>query len=208
LCEEDVNTTVDRVIDWDCSMSETERTGDSTGVQESPSRDELFEMLSNRRRRFVLHYLCRRQEAPVDLSEVVTQVAAWENDTDPGDLCYDDRKSVHISLYQHHAPKMDEVGLVDYDQREGVLELGLPPEDVGSYLSTFGETGNAWELYFPALAGVVTLGAVVAVAVGTALFAWTTLGVVAFVTASMALLYDARFRDRFPAGSPPEVGSE
>lgn len=95
----------------------------------APTRDDLFEALDNRRRRYTLHYLQRHEgEEPVDVSEISTQVAAWELDAAPEQIGYSDRKNVHTALYQFHAPKLDSLGLIDYDERCGTAELTEPGE--------------------------------------------------------------------------------
>lgn len=194
-------------------MSTTVLTRTSTEAEQSLSRDDLFEVLSNRRRRYVLHYLCRREGEAVELSDLVTQVAAWEHGTDPGQLSYDDRKSVHISLYQHHVPKMDETGIVDYDQRGGVVELRVDPVEIAGFLRTFERTGIRWERYFPALsvvvAPVVLLGAADAIPGPVPGIAWAALGVAALVASSLAFLYDVRERSSIESDAPPpETGAE
>lgn len=90
----------------------------------SPSRDALLEAVSNRRRRYTLHYLQQLdEEGPVDLSEISRQVAAWERGVDLEAIGYDDRKNVHTSLYQFHAPKLADLGLITYDKRSCSVEL-------------------------------------------------------------------------------------
>jgi hypothetical protein len=90
----------------------------------SLTRDDLFEALDNRRRRYTIHYLQECDgDGPADLSDVSTQVAAWELDEDPDQIGYSDRKNVHTALYQFHAPKLDTLGLVEYNKRRGTIEL-------------------------------------------------------------------------------------
>lgn len=143
----------------------------------------------------------------MELSDLVTQVAAWENGTDPDQLSYDDRKSVHISLYQHHVPKMDEAGVVDYDQRGGVVELRVDPGEVAGFLRTFEHTGIQWDLYFPALSAVVA--PVVLLAAADAIpgpvpgLAWAALAAVAVAASSLAFLYDSRYRSSIRSDVPP-----
>lgn len=159
------------------------------------SRDDLFEILSNRRRRQVIQFLEQQADGRADLSDVVDRVAARENETGVEGLSYDDRKSVHISLYQHHAPKMDEAGVIDYDERTGEMRLTEAAGNLTGYLDPPEEPIVRWELYFPVLSA---LGGVL-VAVG-----WLTpvpgLAVAAavvavFLVSSLLFLYDRRFRN-------------
>lgn len=46
-----------------------------------------------------------------------------ENDTTVKRLSSDQRKRVYIGLYQCHLPKMDKLGVVEYDKNRGRIEL-------------------------------------------------------------------------------------
>ncbi|MWG33548.1 DUF7344 domain-containing protein [Halomarina oriensis] len=87
---------------------------------ESVDRDDAYHLLSNARRRAVMRYLLDVEET-TELGTLAEHVAAIENDCDPDALSSDDRKRVYISLYQGHMPKLDQHGLVDYDQARGVV---------------------------------------------------------------------------------------
>ena len=128
--------------------SAAERTGDGGGGggRAGPARDggdseasaadgdrvcanELLELLGNRRRRLLWRHL-RAEEAPAALSDASRRIAAWENDVEPADVEYDQRKSVYTSLRQFHCPKMADAGLVEFDDRDGTVRLtsDLPDE--------------------------------------------------------------------------------
>ncbi|WP_423996598.1 DUF7344 domain-containing protein [Halorubrum trapanicum] len=91
--------------------------------------DDLLELLSNRRRRYLWRAL-RRDGPDLELSEASRRIAAWENDIDPADVEYDQRKSVYNSLHQFHCPKMADAGLVEFDKRGSTVRLAseLPSE--------------------------------------------------------------------------------
>jgi len=57
-------------------------------TDERLSKDVIFELLKNRRRREVLAYLLDADET-VTLGELAEQIAAWENDTDINALSSD-----------------------------------------------------------------------------------------------------------------------
>lgn len=86
--------------------------------------DELLEVLSNRRRRYLWRFL-REHSGPVTLSEASKQIAAWEQDSPIEEITYDDRKSVYTALYQHHAPLLAEHGLITFDKEECMLQSVL-----------------------------------------------------------------------------------
>lgn len=84
-------------------------------------KDEIYHLLQNERRRNVLEYL-RDREGPVQMRDIAEQVAAWEHDTTVQALMSDQRQRVYIALYQAHLPKLDEKGIIDYNQSRGIVE--------------------------------------------------------------------------------------
>ena len=91
----------------------------SSSNTEQLSRDEVYDILSNARRRFVIYFLRDRRE-PVELSELSDRVAAWENDVPVEELTDQQVKRVYVSLYQTHIPKLEDTGIVEYDSDSGV----------------------------------------------------------------------------------------
>lgn len=84
--------------------------------------DELFSVLSNRRRRDVLRYL-KQVEGEVKVRDLCEQIAAWENDTTREELDYEERKRVYTSLHQNHLPRMEDKGFIEYGQRRDEVRL-------------------------------------------------------------------------------------
>lgn len=179
--------------------------------QHSLSRDDVFELLSNHRRRFALHHL-QRNEANADLGELSEHVAAWENEIAVSDVSSTERKRVYTSLQQFHLPKMAEKGVVDFDERSGEVTLAPAAEDVDIYLEVVQESGLPWSLYYLGL-GVVNLGLLVLVSV-SAFYPLTlvpTLGWGLFVATTFvvsALVHTYLRRTEMLLGgneTPPEV---
>jgi DNA-binding transcriptional ArsR family regulator len=90
------------------------------GMDRLPS-DQLFHLLANQRRRRVLYYL-REHEETVSLRELAEQIAAWEHGISVRTLGSNERQRVYISLYQNHLPKLDDNGVIDYNQSRGTIE--------------------------------------------------------------------------------------
>jgi hypothetical protein len=132
---------------------------------EELSQDTLFSLLSNPRRRFVLQYLNRVKE-PVSLQDLTTEVAAWENETDPEELTDKQEKRIYVSLYQTHIPKLEEAGIVRHDEETGEILLTDKANDVSVYLNGQVQRTRPWELYYLGLVGV-----------GSVVFATIALGV-------------------------------
>lgn len=110
------------------------------------TRNEVFDILSNPRRRFVLYYL-REVDSTVELNTLARAIAAWENEVDESELTDQDRKRVYVSLYQTHIPKLESVGLIEYDRDSGVVRLTDESSVVTEYL---GEPGTAvpWQYLY------------------------------------------------------------
>ena len=85
------------------------------------SKDVIFDILKNERRRQALHYL--REEPTTTLSDLSEHVAALENDKPIRELTSSERKRVYVGLYQCHLPKMADAGVLDYDRSRGSIEL-------------------------------------------------------------------------------------
>ncbi|WP_121744936.1 DUF7344 domain-containing protein [Natronorubrum halophilum] len=117
------------------------------------SKDVIFELLKNRRRREVLAYLLEAEET-VTLGELAEQIAAWENDTDVSALSSDQRKRVYVALYQTHLPKMDDAGIVEYDQDRGLISLADNADLLMMYLDTDTHRQDRWDRWYATLSVV------------------------------------------------------
>lgn len=144
---------------------------DSPAEEPGFSKDDIFHLLQNERRRLVLRYL-RGTEGPVRMRDVAEQVAAWEHDTTVEELTSTERQRVYIPLYQSHLSKLDEVGVIDYQQNRGIVERKPLADQFERYLELdstdettddrSGDSGN-WDDYYigaTVLCYAVLLGAV------------------------------------------------
>jgi hypothetical protein len=114
------------------------------------SEDDVFEMLSNRRRRFVIHAL-NCVEEPVDVSELSRHVTVWERGVDPETIDYDGRWNVQTTLTRTHRPKLDEHDVVKYDDETKVVE----PTPVLDDLDVLRGREIPWSLYYLGLGALV-----------------------------------------------------
>lgn len=150
------------------------------------SLDEIFELLKNERRREVIHYLLSAENNTTTLSDLAEHIAAKENDIDITQLSSDQRKRVYIGLYQCHLPKMDEMGVIDFDNNRGDVELNGAVDQVMPYLT---RDGAASDQASPTIELGVALG-VVALLLATVLSigpasGMTPLGVAAISTVAL-----------------------
>ncbi|ADD06588.1 uncharacterized protein Nmag_3036 [Natrialba magadii ATCC 43099] len=129
-------------------------------TEDQLSKDVIFELLKNRRRREVLTYLLEADET-VTLGELAEQIAAWENDTSVNALSSDQRKRVYVALYQTHLPKMDDAGIVEYDQDRGLISLSDNADLLMMYLDTDSHRQDRWDRWYASLSvgGGVLIGA-------------------------------------------------
>jgi len=130
------------------------------------TKGEIFDLLKNRRRRTVIRFL-RENDGYAELNDLAEYIAAKENDIDVRQLSSDQRKRVYIGLYQCHLPKMDSLGVIDYDKDRGTIELQASVSQLLGYMDLdrdgpeeTAESARAWAV--PAVAagvvGVVTIG--------------------------------------------------
>lgn len=138
-------------------MSSTRGTSEgSGGTSSSLSYDDCFDLLSNHRRRYALQYLKENGETAT-LGELSDQIAAWENEVDVEEISYDERKRVYTSLQQVHLPRMDDMDVVEFDDREGVVEVGPGAEELATYLGVAQRRDIPWSGFYLGLVGVNTV---------------------------------------------------
>ncbi|WP_255171625.1 DUF7344 domain-containing protein [Natrononativus amylolyticus] len=160
------------------------------------TKDDIFHILQTRRRRDALRYLQGTDE-PVRMRDLAEQVAAWENETTVEQLSSDERQRVYISLYQSHLPKLDEEGIINYNQSRGIVERTPAADQFDPYLEpTDEEAADAerpsigTEGYYAGAAFVSTLLLLTA-AVGLTTLSGVALGgtiLALFVTVTVAQL--------------------
>ena len=179
------------------------------GEPSRPSEDEIFEVLSNRRRRYTVHAL-KQADGAMQLGDVAERVAAWEYDIDLSEVSYDERKRVYTALQQSHLPKMDDVGLLSYDKRQGLIEPEPALEDADVYMDIVRGGDIPWSEYYLGLAGV-GLALTAALWVGawplTVLseLAWMTGIVIAFLVSGAIHTYFGKQRRLGTTADPPEI---
>lgn len=129
------------------------------------SQDELFDLLSNARRRYVLEYLSQ-VDGTADFERLTETVAAWENDTTVDRIEEADRKRVYVSLYQTHLPRLESSGVVEFDQERGIVEAGAHAVELARLIRDDEDDTDAtrWPLVYGAvgIVGLAVLGAAAA----------------------------------------------
>jgi hypothetical protein len=121
---------------------------------EFPTKGDVFEVLSNERRRYVLRAI-RESESSLDLGSLSEQVAAWENDIPRKQVKYNQRKNVYTALQQSHLPKMDEAGAIDFEENRGIIR-GDEHIDSFDYYLTVVPSGTFVYSHYYLFAGIMS----------------------------------------------------
>lgn len=182
------------------------RSDESTG---DVSYDDGFQLLSNHRRRYALQYLYRNGESAT-LGELAERIAAWENDIRVGEVSSSERKRVYTSLQQIHLPRMDDMDVVEYDDRSGTVELGPAADDLDVYMEIVAGRDVPWSQFYLGLGVVntVLLGVVAFDVVAHPLTdgAWGLFAATTVLVASVVHTYYNRTEMRLQVRDvPPEV---
>lgn len=116
----------------------------------APSREVMFDLLGNSRRRRVLRHLL--DQRTMTLTKLSARIAAWENDTAVAELSSRQRKQVYSSLYQTHIPRLSEHGLIEYDADDRMVRLTGDAERLRRFLEVeepqCGRYSHQWSRYF------------------------------------------------------------
>lgn len=185
---------------------------DDRDARLEPTEDELFDVLSNRRRRYTVHAL-KSDDARLDIGTLAERVAAWECNVAPDEVNNKQRKRAYTALLQSHLPKMEEAGVVEFDKGRGVVEADENLDDVELYLDVVHGAEIPWSQYYlllSALAGVLLASQWTATAPFAALSSATlaTLVTGAFLVSACVHWTRAR-RNRLGVGSdPPELDDD
>ena len=110
------------------------------------SKDEVFEMLQNERRRRILSYLLDADDV-MTIGELAERIAAVENDTTVAALNSTQRKRVYVALYQTHLPKMDDVGVIDYNRDRGRVRIADNADLLTFYLDEHSNDDDWYRRY-------------------------------------------------------------
>lgn len=88
----------------------------------APTIDEVFDVLSDRRRRTALEVLIAH-EVPLALADLADEVAVREHEARITEISEETVRDVYLSLYHKHVPKLREANVVRYDQDRDLVAL-------------------------------------------------------------------------------------
>lgn len=106
---------------------------DSPLIPDVLAVDDLFDILSDQRRRFVLQSL-GEAGTPVAFDELVDDVAEREHGASISDIPAEEVDRVRLSLYHSHIPKLDDANLVEFRAKREQVSLSVDSEQVEALL--------------------------------------------------------------------------
>jgi hypothetical protein len=138
---------------------------DSAETGPSTQKTDIFETLAHPRRQYLIRAIDSESEE-VEIGELAEQVAAWELGIEPDEVSSRERKRLYTSIQQHHLPRLDEGGIVEFDPDRGVVNTTTEFEDVEMYLEIVHGNELPWSEVYVGLSSVfIALTAVVYVGI-------------------------------------------
>jgi hypothetical protein len=125
---------------------------------------DIHDVLRNDRRRLTLDCLRETEGGTLSVRELSERVATLETGEDPPPR--DKRQSVYVSLHQTHLPKLDDLGIAEYDSDSKEVTLLDRAREVEVYMEIVPRYGLSFGEYYFALGLVgmlVSLAALVGV---------------------------------------------
>jgi hypothetical protein len=188
----------------------------SGGRSESLEAVEIHDVLSNERRQMVIDKL-RESGGTMSARKLSEHIAECETGESPPPRNI--RQSAYVSLHQTHLPKLDDLGIVEYDESDKTVTLDeTASREVGIYMETVPEYGISWSEYYIGLSvlGVLILvatrvGAPVISSVGTAVWMGMILTLIGGSAVYQTIQQGSSIRHRLGAlgsGTDEEDGGE
>ncbi|WP_276256489.1 DUF7344 domain-containing protein [Halomontanus rarus] len=157
--------------------------------------DQIHQLLSNSRRSEALRQL-NETGGTIPLRDLSDRLASQESGTSPPPQKV--RESVYNSLHQTHLPKLEELGVVEYDREQRVVRLRKHAREVDLYMEVVTKHGVTWsEIYrgLAVLSLLTVLGSLLDYpgvgSVDTVL--WTSLFLALFAILSLYQLWTTRY---------------
>lgn len=85
------------------------------------AEDRFYRALASSRRRRLLYHLLEREESTVE--ELVSVLSGWQVTTGATMHTRADRSRIRHQLLHSHLPRLRDVGLIDYEQDTGTVQL-------------------------------------------------------------------------------------
>jgi hypothetical protein len=163
----------------------------------SSEKGEIFELLSNHRRRYTIRFC--KENGSATLGELAEHIAALEQNKALAEISSSERKRVYTSLQQTHLHRLEDAGMIQYDG--DTIELTDQAKKLEVYLDIVPEGSVPWSVYY---LGVSVIAVVIVAAVwagflpsNSILSETVVMAAIVFVYIASAvahLVYDRRYR--------------
>ena len=127
-----------------------------TGPEDELTREDIFDVLSNDRRRCMLNYLKSRDDEWIPFGDIVDHVTSWETGVPIAEIDADARKTIYTSLRQFHLPRLKDAGIVEYSQSRSRARLTPAAREVQMYIEYVPSNDIPWHQYYLGVAGIVS----------------------------------------------------
>lgn len=112
--------------DDDDDNTASEGLSDAGPIPEIPEHilrlDYVFQSVANSRRRYLLYTLESKTEWSV--TELATELVAWETDTQEQDVSQEEIDRMFASLYHAHIPKLVDEQVIEFDRETETIQPG------------------------------------------------------------------------------------
>lgn len=162
-------------------------------------RAEIHDVLSNDRRWHVLELLA--EDNPRDLRSLADEIATLESGASPAPR--ELRQSVYVTLHQNHLPKLDSLGIVEYDDTAKTVELSERARELDVYLEVVEPGHLSWSEYY---LGVVVLGLLATAASATGTPVLAVVAPVTYAVAALVTLFASALVQMRAEGAPGWTG--
>jgi hypothetical protein len=119
----------------------------STAADGELEEGTVYDVLRNDRRRLLIEVL-REEGDTASVRDLAETVAARESGTAPEPASTAKRQSVYVSFHQTHLPKLDSLGIVEYDSAAGDVRLLDRVEQVEGYMRGASNGSVPWTVFY------------------------------------------------------------
>lgn len=129
----------------------TETTEGVTAESPELPMDTLLEVAQNQRRRRIIQYLSA-DDGAVEIGELAEYLASLEYECPDAGPTSTQRKRLYVGIYQGHLPKMDDLGIVEFDKERGRIEPGPNARQATRFVERVTGDGPPWPRIYIGLA--------------------------------------------------------
>lgn len=140
---------------------------DNAQKQQQLSKSDIFGVLQNERRRYILKIL--QEKGGQSVRSLSEEIACLESGVKEPKSNF--RKSVYSSLHQTHIPKMESLKIIAYNKNTDIVELLPGSHDFNIYIETVKKGDIPWSQFYLGLSTLTVIGSL---AIFTELIKWIT----------------------------------